>query len=231
MLEHRLFAARGSQTASRSHKACQVLQTYVFIGFMQVLQEGASDQQLLLPLAVVMSQHLDWALYALSTKHLKEIAELHDRVNEITQQYLMVLEHCMAKDKALSLEEYARTLPPPHALIAEYGVHPGIAWMLWRPVVVALEPQLMAKLEVRLLWCMFGVQWGAVVCARAGDTHAESCCHCCFSWGQCWGFNSVQAGVAWMLWRAVVAVLEPQLMAKLEVVLRYICEFPYLLIV
>jgi hypothetical protein len=28
-------------------------------------------------------------------------------------------------------------------------VHPGIAWMLWRPVVAALEPQLMAQLEVR----------------------------------------------------------------------------------
>jgi hypothetical protein len=36
-------------------------------------------------------------------------------------------------------------------LIRQYHVHPGIAWMLWRPVVAALEPQLMAQLEVRFI--------------------------------------------------------------------------------
>lgn len=54
---------------------------------VQVLQEGTvPDQQLLVPLAVVMSQQLEFTLYALPTKHIKEVAELHDRVNDITQQ-------------------------------------------------------------------------------------------------------------------------------------------------
>jgi hypothetical protein len=53
---------------------------------LQVLTDGTPDQQLLLPLAVVMAQHLDWSLFTLHTQHLKELAEQHDRVNEICQQ-------------------------------------------------------------------------------------------------------------------------------------------------
>jgi hypothetical protein len=53
----------------------------------QVLQEGVTaEQHLLLPLAVVMSQQLDYVLYSMSSKHIKEVAELHDRVNETCLQ-------------------------------------------------------------------------------------------------------------------------------------------------
>jgi hypothetical protein len=62
----------------------------------------------------------------------------------------MMLEHCVLKDDEMTLRDYAAALPPLHVLIRQYHVHPGIAWMLWRPVVAALEPQLMAQLEVRL---------------------------------------------------------------------------------
>uniref|UniRef100_A0A383V2Y6 Uncharacterized protein n=1 Tax=Tetradesmus obliquus TaxID=3088 RepID=A0A383V2Y6_TETOB len=118
---------------------------------LKVLTEGSPDQQLLVPLAVVMAQHLDWSLFTLHTQHLKELAEQHDRVNEICQQYIMMLEHCVLKDQEMELKDYAAALPPLHVLIRQYGVHPGIAWMLWRPVVAALEPQLMARLEARAL--------------------------------------------------------------------------------
>jgi hypothetical protein len=57
---------------------------------LQVLTDGVPDQQLLLPLAVVMAQHLDWSLFTLHTQHLKELAEQHDRVNEICQQVGML---------------------------------------------------------------------------------------------------------------------------------------------
>lgn len=63
------------------------LGTFMVSPVMQVLQEGAApSQQLLVPLAVAMSQQLEYTLYALPTKHIKEVAELHDRVNDITQQ-------------------------------------------------------------------------------------------------------------------------------------------------
>jgi hypothetical protein len=60
----------------------------------------------------------------------------------------MMLEHCVLKDQEMELREYAAALPPLHVLIRQYRVHPGIAWMLWRPVIAALEPQVMAKVEV-----------------------------------------------------------------------------------
>jgi hypothetical protein len=60
----------------------------------------------------------------------------------------MLLEHCLRTDKSLSLAEYAAQLPPVDVLVSQYGVNPGIAWGLWRPVVLALEPELMATLEV-----------------------------------------------------------------------------------
>jgi hypothetical protein len=45
-----------------------------------------------------------------------------------------------------------------HVLIRQYHMHQGIALMLWQPVVAALEPQLMAQLEVRCLYlAKFGI--------------------------------------------------------------------------
>jgi len=44
------------------------------------------DQQLLVPLIVLMAQHLDWALFTRHTEHVKELAELYDRVNNTTLQ-------------------------------------------------------------------------------------------------------------------------------------------------
>lgn len=53
----------------------------------QVLQDGGPpERQLLLPLAVAMAQQLDYVLYASSARHIKEVAELHDRVNETALQ-------------------------------------------------------------------------------------------------------------------------------------------------
>jgi hypothetical protein len=64
----------------------QPLLLLLLLLLLQVLTDGAPDQQLLVPLAVVMAQHLDWSLFTLHTQHLKELAEQHDRVNEICQQ-------------------------------------------------------------------------------------------------------------------------------------------------
>lgn len=60
----------------------------------------------------------------------------------------MFVEHCVVKDKLLPLQQYIAYLPPLHELISVYGVHPAYAWALWRPVVTALEPELMVKVEV-----------------------------------------------------------------------------------
>jgi hypothetical protein len=47
---------------------------------------GQHDQQLLVPLIVLMAQHLDWTLYTLHTEHVKEVAELYDKISYTTQQ-------------------------------------------------------------------------------------------------------------------------------------------------
>ncbi|KAF8061139.1 THO2 [Scenedesmus sp. PABB004] len=117
---------------------------------MEVLTESPSPERaLLVPLAVALAQGLEYVLFALPSKHIKEVAELHDRVNEALQQYLMIIEHCLAKDGALALPAYAAALPPLDALMGAYAVQPGAAWGLWRPVVAALEPELIAGLEAK----------------------------------------------------------------------------------
>eukprot|EP00879_Flechtneria_rotunda_P007309 GHRR01007667.1.p1 GENE.GHRR01007667.1~~GHRR01007667.1.p1 ORF type:complete len:1185 (+),score=472.31 GHRR01007667.1:1197-4751(+) len=132
---------------------------------LEVLDDGDSSpqQQLLVPLAVVMSQQLDYVTYALPTQHIKEVAELHDRVNEVTLQYLMYMEHCIANDNILPLARYAAQLPRLHELIGEYGVQLGIAWHLWRPVFAALESELMPTLEAK-----------AAATAAAGDADDDA---------------------------------------------------------
>lgn len=44
------------------------------------------EQQLLLPLIVSMSQHLDWTAYTKHTLKVKEVAEMYDKVSHATQQ-------------------------------------------------------------------------------------------------------------------------------------------------
>lgn len=44
------------------------------------------QQQLLVPLIVSMSQHLDWTMYTTHTTHVKEVAEMYDKVSHATQQ-------------------------------------------------------------------------------------------------------------------------------------------------
>ena len=51
---------------------------------------GQHDQQLLVPLIVLMAQHLDWTLYTLHTEHVKEVAELYDKISYTTQQVTRV---------------------------------------------------------------------------------------------------------------------------------------------
>lgn len=97
----------------------------------------------------------------------------------------MLIEHCISTDHTLALPAYAAQLPPLDALVVAYGVPPGIAWGLWRPVVAALEPQLLAELRVRarlLLLCgCRGVEaLRCSVCAVAA-THA-----CVAAGGGCW---------------------------------------------
>jgi hypothetical protein len=79
-------------------------------------------------------------------------------------QYIMMLEHCVLKDQEMDLRDYAAALPPLHVLVRQYRVHPGIAWMLWRPVVAALEPQLMARLEVSVTLMLFLCHFLVILC-------------------------------------------------------------------
>lgn len=56
--------------------------------FVQLLT-SPHDQpqlQLLVPLIVTMSQHLDWTIYTIHTQHVKLVAEMHDKVSHATQQ-------------------------------------------------------------------------------------------------------------------------------------------------
>lgn len=39
-----------------------------------------------MPLLVLMAQHLDWTLYTYHTAHVKEVAELYDKISYTTQQ-------------------------------------------------------------------------------------------------------------------------------------------------
>jgi hypothetical protein len=48
--------------------------------------KDSPDQQLLVPLFVLLSQHQDWTLYTTHTAHVKETAELNDKVVLCTQQ-------------------------------------------------------------------------------------------------------------------------------------------------
>lgn len=49
------------------------------------------QQQLLVPLIVSMSQHLDWTMYTTHTTHVKEVAEMYDKVSHATQQVSVVV--------------------------------------------------------------------------------------------------------------------------------------------
>lgn len=62
----------------------------------------------------------------------------------------MILEQAIVHERELSLADYARLLPSLSDLILLYRVHPALAWALWRPVVVALEPAMAAQLVVSL---------------------------------------------------------------------------------
>jgi hypothetical protein len=60
----------------------------------------------------------------------------------------MILEQAIVHDRELPLAAYAKALPSLHALMLDYRLHPALAWGLWRPVVVALEPAMAAQLVV-----------------------------------------------------------------------------------
>lgn len=86
----------------------------------------------------------------------------------------MFVEHCISKDKAIQLQQYLTALPPLHVLIAGYGVHPAMAWALWRPVVTALEPELMVEVSKQAVsphhFCLL-----CISCNRMAVSHMMAC--------------------------------------------------------
>jgi hypothetical protein len=66
----------------------QLLLTFCCTWSLQLLMSPRDqlEQQLLVPLIVSLSQHLDWTAYTKHTLQVKEVAEMYDKVSHATQQ-------------------------------------------------------------------------------------------------------------------------------------------------
>lgn len=106
-------------------------------GSMRLLDSlrcGAPEQQLMLPLLILLAQQRKLIALQPPSPHLKLTSELLDKCHETTLQYISFLQH------ALQADEYMALLPPIERLANEYSIDPEIVFELYRPLLRTVCP-------------------------------------------------------------------------------------------
>ncbi|XP_064481885.1 THO complex subunit 2-like isoform X2 [Ornithodoros turicata] len=95
----------------------------------QRLKEALLEQDLALPLCLLMAQQKNCILYReQEASHLKLVGKLYDQCQDTLVQFGSFL------SSSLSMEEYAGRLPPIGRLLSQYHVQADVAFFLARPM-------------------------------------------------------------------------------------------------
>jgi THO complex subunit 2 len=98
------------------------------------LKQGSENDRLLLPLLILLAQQRTLIILDPPSKHLKLAAELLDKCQEVTMQYIAFLQ------KSLMPEEYEEILPSIDDLVNEYKMDPEVVLQLYRPILRKVKP-------------------------------------------------------------------------------------------
>ncbi|KFM75173.1 THO complex subunit 2, partial [Stegodyphus mimosarum] len=94
----------------------------------QRLKEALLDQDLAIPLCLLMAQQRQCILFhEQENSHIKLVGKLYDQCQDTLVQYGSFLAY------SLNMEDYANRLPPVSILLNEYSIQPDVAFYLSRP--------------------------------------------------------------------------------------------------
>lgn len=94
----------------------------------QRLKEALLDQDLAIPLCLLMAQQRQCILFhEQENSHIKLVGKLYDQCQDTLVQYGSFLAN------SLSMEDYAKRLPAVSALLSEYNIQADVAFFLSRP--------------------------------------------------------------------------------------------------
>ena len=119
----------GKEIGGKTKDPARVLQR-----LLVALRQGPENEQLLLPLLLLLAQQKTLITLHPPSKHLKLAAELIDKCQEVTMQYIEFLQ------KSLSSEEYQALLPSIEDLAVDYKIDSEIIMQLYRPIIRNIKP-------------------------------------------------------------------------------------------
>ncbi len=93
---------------------------------------GGRNQQLAVPLLVLIAQQKQASIFTAETRHLKLLGELVDRCNEVFIQYSALLWAALQPSS-----HYIQVLPSMEKLHSEFGLPPEAVFHLYRPLLPA----------------------------------------------------------------------------------------------
>ncbi|KAL4451471.1 hypothetical protein ABPG75_007133 [Micractinium tetrahymenae] len=139
--EHQLDALAGSDTliaeviTQGEHRSSDKSLQRASGRLLAALVQGDSpEERLAMPLLVLLAQQRKLIVLQSQSTHLKLIAELYDKCQEVCTQYAEFLQH------ALPPEQYAALLPSMEELATEYRVDPELIFSLHRPLIRGVLP-------------------------------------------------------------------------------------------
>ena len=113
----------GREIGGKTKDPARVLQR-----LLVALTQGRKEEQLLLPLLILLAQQKTLITLHPPSKHLKLAAELVDKCHEVTMQYVEFLQ------KSLSSSDYQALLPSMEELAVDYKIDAEIVMQLYRPL-------------------------------------------------------------------------------------------------
>ncbi len=125
-----IVAQLGEQSKSGNERAAERGRQRL----LRALCIGSENEQLVIPLLILLAQQRKLITLQSQVSHLKLVAELYDRCQEVTVQYAEFLR------KALPLADYAARLPSIKNLGIEYSIDPEIIFELYRPLIRGIMP-------------------------------------------------------------------------------------------
>ncbi|UYV64100.1 THOC2 [Cordylochernes scorpioides] len=97
------------------------------------LKEALLEQELALPLCILMAQQRHCIVFRESGTHLKLVSTLYDQTQDTLVQLGTFL------PATASLEEYTRRVPPLPTLLGDFHIHADVAFFLARPALNYLQ--------------------------------------------------------------------------------------------
>lgn len=125
-----IVAQLGEQSKSGNERAAERGRQRL----LRALCIGPENDQLAMPLLILLAQQRKLITLQSQVSHLKLVAELYDRCQEVTVQYAEFLR------KALPVADYAARLPSIKDLAIEYSLDPEIIFELHRPLIHGIMP-------------------------------------------------------------------------------------------